>query len=280
MSPNEFQLRAALRDGEGDHIDPETVIARARAVTQARHDRRVRYGSVAAVVAVVGGIGVVASVALSGGGNDNHTARNADSANSQGQDQGGGKNAQQPIAPGALDDAAKVPCPTLAPNLKVPGGANGQFGAGGSLFSGPVEAIKICAYQQQRGVPVPDATGQPMNTVLTRQLATELAASLDAAPKQRPTTTCPLYQSANGKTIVIIGVSTSGQPMKPITATVAQNPCNLPVTNGTAIRYNWAPPASLSTFIAKLRPVNGGPVNGGPIKISPSGKFTGSPIQS
>ncbi len=70
MSPNEFQLRAALRDGEGEHLDPDTVVARARAVTRARRDRRVRYLSVAAVVAVVGGIGTVAGVALSGGNHD------------------------------------------------------------------------------------------------------------------------------------------------------------------------------------------------------------------
>jgi hypothetical protein len=292
MSPNEFQLRAALRDGEGDHIDPDTVIARARAVTQARHDRRVRYGSVAAIVAVVGGIGVVAGVALHGGGTNNNATSSADSqkatgssAAAAGADAKGGGAANAPIAPGPMADAAAVTCPTTAPSLKLPGGggANNQFGAGGSLFGGKVEAIKVCAYQQNRAEAVPGPNGQPLNTVLVGEQATELAASLDAAPKERPRTPCPLYRTGNGKTIVIIGISTSGAAMRPITATVQQNPCNLPVTNGTAVRYNWTPPGSLMRFIAKLQPIIGGPIKvppSGGISVAPSGKVTASPIRS
>ena len=44
MSPNEFDLRAALRAGEGETLDPDSVLSAARA---ARHDRRVRIASVA-----------------------------------------------------------------------------------------------------------------------------------------------------------------------------------------------------------------------------------------
>lgn len=279
MSPNEFQLRAALRDGEGEHLNPDTVIARARAMTQARHDRRIRLASVAAVVAVVGGIGVAGGIALNGGGNDKTASSvdaNRSASGSSGAADGAPNAANEPVAPGPMADALAVACPDTAPALQTPGSAaTGQFGAADSLFSGPVESIKICGYQQQSREPVTAADGQPMNTVLTGQQATALAASLDAAPKIRPKTPCPLYLSANGKTIVIIGLSTSGQAMKPITATVAQNPCNQPVTNGTAIRYNWAAPGSLTGFIAKLQP-NGG----GPIRVIPSGKVTGSPVRS
>jgi hypothetical protein len=276
MSPNEFQLRAALRDGEGEHLDPEAVISRARAVTQARRDRRVRYLSVAAVVAVVGGIGTAAGITLSGGGG------NSSSANMRMSTANGGGAAQSnaakpPAAAGPSGRAAAIACPGEAPVLRIPaGGSSGQFGAGRSLFSGPVEAIKLCAYDQQTRTPIPDQGGQTISTVLTGAPATALAASLDAAPKTRPHTPCPLYLSANGKTLVIIGLSTSGQAMPPITAVVAQNACGLPVTNGTAMRWSWSAPGVLTSFIARLAPAHGG----GAISVHPSGKVTGSPVRS
>jgi hypothetical protein len=282
MSPNEFQLRAALRDGEGEHLDPDTVIARARAVTRARRDRRVRYLSVAAVVAVVGGIGTAAGIGLSGGGE--HRNSGAGSAQQMsttgGGAVGGQKNPEKrAMAPGPLARAAAVACPATAPPSVLPvsgGNVTGHSVPGASLFSGAVEAIKICAYQQQSRAPIVGADGQPMNTVLTGARATQLAASLDGAPKTRPSRPCPMYLSAEGKTLVIIGISTSGKPMRPITAVVAQNPCNQPVSNGRQVRYNWSAPASLNTFIAKLAPAHGG----GAVPVRPTGKVTGSPVRS
>jgi hypothetical protein len=170
-----------------------------------------------------------------------------------------------------------VPCPAKAPALRTPGGGgNSQFGAGGSLFSGPVEGIKLCAYEQQSRKPIEDSSGKTANTVLTGAAATALANSLDAAPKRRPKTPCPMYLSADGKILIIIGVSaTSGRPMNPITAVVAQNPCGQQVTNGTAVRYGWAAPRILTGFIARLRTANGGVV-----PVQPTGKATASPIRS
>ena len=166
MSPNEFQLRAALRDGEGDSIDPDTVIMRARAMNQARHDRRIRYLSVAAVVAVVGGIGTVAGVALTGGDNGGSHST-ADSARKAANSEAGGaatapSAAGKPIAGGPMARAAAIPCPATAPTLQLPGGGgSGQFGSNGSLFSGPVESVKICAYQQQTRARSRAATARP-----------------------------------------------------------------------------------------------------------------------
>ncbi len=167
--------------------------------------------------------------------------------------------------------AAAVPCPAVAPGV-----LRGGMAAGAPLFRGPVEAVKVCAYQQQNRTPIVGTDGRTMNTVLTGAAATQLAASLDGAPKTRPRTPCPMYVSAEGKTLVIIGLSMSGQPMPPITAVVAQNPCNQPVTNGTAVRFNWSAPALLNTFIAKLAPAHGGGAVPGP----PTGKTTGSPVHS
>jgi hypothetical protein len=282
MSPNEFQLRAALHDGEGKRVDPDTVMARARGMQQARHDRRVRYASVAAVVAVVAGIGVVGGIAVNGGGHHNTAAGGVGDNAAVAPGQNRGAKVPQPAvaAPGPLRDAQSVACPAAAPTLKTPAGAGGttrgQFGAAGSLFSGAVESIKICAYAELGGVAIPAADGTPVNTVLTGQRATAFAASLDAAPKQRTGDLCPLYLLSDGKTLVIIGVSTTGQAMKPITATVHQNPCNRPVTNGTAIRYNWSPPSSLNSFLTSLPNTGVSPAP----HITPSGKNIGSPIRS
>lgn len=280
MSPNEFQLRDALRTGEGERVNPDIVIARARGMAQTRHDRRVRFGSVAAVVAVVGGIGVTGGIFLNDGGAKHSTSSaggGAKSANDRAAP--GAKNnnpARNPVAaPGPLRDAQAVPCPASAPKPATPGPADP--GAAGPLITGPVESVKICAYAQLGGVAIPRADGTPENTVLTGQRATALVSSLNAAPKTRPSQICPHYLNANGKILVIIGLSTSGQAMPPVNATVSQNPCNLPVTNGAAIRFNWSPPSSLTPFLAAL-PNTGG--SGGPIHETPTGKVTGSPIQS
>jgi len=274
MSPNEFQLRSALRDGEGEHVDPDTVIARARGTLQARHDRRVRYGSVAAIVAVVGGIGVAGGIALRGGGHN--TAASGGSKQSTTDRAVGAAGGQVngaenlPGVPGPQANALAVACPATVPQFTSAGPPRDGTG---SLFSGPVESMRLCAYQQQGGAPIVGPDGNQVSTVLTGQQATGLAASLDAAPKTKPKNPCPLYLSAAGKTLVIIGLSTTGQAMKPITVTVAQNPCGLPVTNGTAIRYDWSPPKSLDHFIAQLRPAD-------TPGIAPSGKVTAAPIQS
>jgi hypothetical protein len=281
MSPNEFQLRSALRDGEGEHVNPDTVIARARGVQQARHDRRVRYASVAAVVAVVGGIGVVGGVALSGGGGSDKTS-SASKNGATTSDQGaagagnGGRSAaskpsQAPVpAPGPMHDAATVPCPDSPPRLVVPGGGGtGQFGAKGSLFSGPVTAVKVCAYASSTVGVVP-------STALTGENATDLAKSLDAADKALPASMkcpggpAPIERAA----LVIIGLDTDGNQMKPVVVTLS---CPTRVTNGTALRFNWTPPANITRLINQG--IRADP-SGGPISLPPPGKVTGSPIQS
>jgi hypothetical protein len=278
MSPNEFQLRAALRDGEGDSIDPDTVIVRARAMTQARRDRRVRYLSVAAVVAVVGGIGTAAGITLSGSGNGTENSSGAGGAMPAQRSAAARPNAPggANTAPGPLAVTSAVRCPATAPTLRTPAGSpNDQFGAAGPLFSGPVEGIKVCAYEEQSRNPIEDSSGRTANTVLTGPAATALATSLESAAKGPPKVMCPMYVTANGKILVIIGVSTSRRPMNPITALAAQNACGRPVTNGTAVRYNWGPPRVLSDFIAQLRTGEGGTV-----PVQPTGKATGSPIRS
>ncbi|MCU1658462.1 MAG: hypothetical protein JWO57_3118 [Pseudonocardiales bacterium] len=285
MSPNEFQLRAALRDGEGYRLDPDTVLARARAAQSARRERRVRYGSIAAIVAVVAGIGVAGGIALGGG--DKHTSNSSagsaaserSAAGSSGYGASSGKAAatSAPVAPGPLAKAAAVPCPSTLPHLSTPGGGGtGQFGATGPLLSGAVEAVKMCAYADATGALLTGQNGAQLTSVVTGASATALAASLNGASTAPLPTSCPPYQAADAKSLVIIGVSTSGQAMKPVVAKVAPTPCNQRVTNGTAIRYGWTPPANLAAYLDAVRHAGQPSAQ----SVAPSGKVTGSPLHS
>jgi hypothetical protein len=95
--------------------------------------------------------------------------------------------------------------------------------------------------------------GTPVSTVLTGAQAATLATSLNGASKTPTPGPCPLYRTADGRALVFFAVSPDGSALPPVTATVAQNPCNLPVTNGRAVRYNWTPPALLDPFVAEAR---------------------------
>jgi hypothetical protein len=271
MSPNEFQLRSALREGEGERVNPDTVIARARGMQQARHDRRVRYGSVAAAVAIVGGIGVVGGLAL-GGGHSNKTSSAGGGGNSDRAAKQGGavvSKPNQPIPPGVASPAAAVPCPDSPPNLALPGsGGTGQFGAHGPLFSGQVQSVKVCAYAS-------GASGAAPSMVLTGENATDVATSMEDAAKTLPTSTkCPGGPAAIDRgSLVIIGVDKDRNPMRPVVVTLG---CPTRMTNGTALRYNWTPPADITNLINQR--LRSGPV--GPISLPPPAKVTGSPIQS
>ncbi|MFN2519150.1 MAG: hypothetical protein ABR604_08935 [Jatrophihabitantaceae bacterium] len=269
MSPSEFQLRSALRDGEGEHVDPDTVIARARGMQQERHDRRIRYASMAAAVTVIGGIGVVAGVALRGGGkaNSGSAAGNEDSAVVRNGAAAPAKGATAAAAPGAMADARAVPCPTTAPHLALPGGGSGQFGAHGPLFSGPVAAVKVCAYPGDG--PVTRATSPSRE--LAGQDAAALATSLDAAATNPPAGHCAGAPTTDEvSTLVVIAISTTGQAMPPVVVTLS---CPGTVTNGTALRYGWRPPPDL---VNRLPRVGGS----GATSIGPTVKATRSPLPS
>jgi hypothetical protein len=278
MSPNEFQLRSALRDGEGEHVNPDTVISRARGMQQARHDRRVRYGSVAAAVAIVGGIGVLGGVVLGGGDNKTSTASKGGGVSTSGGQAQDGARAPSGVVPAApaiptqpiASGPVAVPCPSSPLQLAVPGGGGtGQFGAQGPLFSGPVEAVKVCAYASSTSRVVP-------STVLTGENATNLTKSLDDSAKTLPASIkCPAGPAPTDRgSLVIIGLDKDGNQLKPVVVTLG---CPTRATNGTALRYNWTPPANITNLIIQgVKSVPGG----GPFSLPPSGKVTGSPIQS
>jgi hypothetical protein len=147
------------------------------------------------------------------------------------------------------------------------------------LFSGPVESVKVCGYTE-----VGSATeSSPRGVVLTGQRADELTASLDSAATSRPAIACPVPADLT-TTLVVIGLSRSGVAMRPVVVPLI---CGGLITNGSAIRYNWKPPADLASSLPLdtapgTQPgVTTGPVTippGGPVAPS-GGRATGSPIR-
>jgi hypothetical protein len=128
--------------------------------------------------------------------------------------------------------------------------------------------MTICVFPETGG-PALESGGHPVSTVLNGSAAAQLAASLDSASKTTQPGACPLYLTAQGKLLVIVAAKPDGTLMAPVIAHVLQNPCNLPVTNGTAVRYNWSPPATLNALLDEIRAVPPSP-----------GANSGSPARS
>ncbi|MEO6886442.1 MAG: hypothetical protein ABI232_09190, partial [Jatrophihabitantaceae bacterium] len=129
MSPNEEQLRRALRSGEGEPLDAAAMITHARTV---RHTRRVRLTSVAATVFAVAAVGIGSAVAF---GTHHASTPAADPGSSTHPTDGSTLRVTATAA--NPSPTAQVNCPVTVPHLMLPGGGgSGQFGANGPLFDG------------------------------------------------------------------------------------------------------------------------------------------------
>jgi hypothetical protein len=253
MSPSEDQLRAALRHGEDDlgPISADRIIARAAEI---RHRRRIGVASALAAAAVVAGIGTGIGISATSG----HTAasnRSAESlANGGSAPSAPNKNAAAGNAAGGAPVAGTsgaVACPRVMPDRRVPEGGETT----GSFFTGPVAAFDLCLYPQLAR-PTTSATSRlPLHTTISGTDAAQLARSLDAAATSPDPKPCPLIRSANVAELVMTPFGTNNGAaatlvrMPPIVAYVFDNPCNQPVSNGTAVRYNWTPPPALRPFL-------------------------------
>jgi hypothetical protein len=288
MSPTEFDLRAALREGEGDGPDVDGVIAHGRA----RHaQRRVRALSTAAAVVVVVCAAAGGAVLWNTGGSGGHD--NASNAAAGGQayssrsSDANGKLAQ-PVRPasGATKsdqrNAAARPatqCPPTVPSDLVPvGGNQAKSGSSGPLFTKPVQRVVVCSYgtpsQAQGRIPVTAARLE-----LSGDRARRLVASLNNAAKVGTTVPCPSSATTDRHELAIIGIAADGTRAATVTATLTNPACNVQVSNGTAIRYQWAPPPDLQPVLVTLTPR----IAGAPETIpnhTPSGKVHGSPLSS
>ena len=270
MSPSEFDLRAALHDGEGGELNVDQVIQHARArVTQ----RRVRLLSGAAIVALVAGVATGGAL-LAGAGNGSHqNSANEQGAETSARSAAGGQGAKHrtPVeAGGAAALSTAVPGPANAPVLQgtagatscprrpppaLPGGRSPeQLGTAGPLFSKPVASVVVCGYGSTvTRVSAPNRN--PARLELHDGAATRLAASLENAAKVKPRVMCPDYRTADAQQIAIIGITADGKQAGIVTTTIGLPACDVEVTNGTAIRYNWTPPADIARQLAALNPV-------------------------
>jgi hypothetical protein len=191
MSPNEDQLRAALREGEGDRPNADLIIASVRAARRSR--RRVAWaiaGSVAVVIAIGGGV-----TALS-------MQRSGTSSTSSGAGAGGSlpvptsaAGAARAVPPAAGPQMESSPtgarplvCPDPPPTVAMPNISNGR------LLPDGITAIRICLYQVGRA----KLAG---TTELTGPAAEHLAGRLENSPLPTPTTACT---ADLGPTVVVL----------------------------------------------------------------------------
>jgi hypothetical protein len=277
VSPSEVDLRAALGDGDGDEgLDVDRVIAGAQA---ARAQRRVRLLTTAAVVVVVAG-GAVGGSVLFGDNPSSQTGAGVRSAaggasrfNDNGSAAAGAPmgtdptlSARSPSGRSAAGGAPLAPtsgapaCPAAPPVYRLPGGGgSGQFGSSGPLFGGSVVTAVVCSYPSSAPV---TASSAPVRVVLTGDRARTLTDGLENAPTKKKAELCPAIRSASERKIAIIGVGSYGRRLGTVTTVVGRPACAVVVTNGTAVRYDWSPPAPLTI---ELLPRPRGGLSHGPV---------------
>jgi hypothetical protein len=244
MSPNEFQLRDALRDGEGDVPNADVAIAGA---LQLRYERRRRITSIAAAAVVVAVVGVGGTLLARSGSTGSGDAAGGAAGGSRyaggvaAVPGGGMTHGGNPQPPGVADSArgsagqfkadaaaasaAGVHCPAQFPRLMLPGGGGtDQFGSSGQLFSEPVAAMKICAYDG--GSALADSR------VLDAASATDVATQLESGSLV-VRFACPVAPDNEGS-FAIYALTPTQQQLPVVTVDLI---CPFRATNGTAVRF-------------------------------------------
>jgi hypothetical protein len=215
MSPSESELRASLHTGEGERLDADSVLARARAAKRERRRNLVAMGGAVAAVLAVGG--VVAAVQL------NHS----------------GHPQAVPTAPPTAPPATSGPAPNqLTPGQVAPGcprtppiPRSGNPNAPGDLFPADVTSITVCYFEGER---------MAASKVLDGQVAKSVAQMFNDLPLARHQM-CPLYQT--DRTIALLP-RTSGGTAPTVVGTIGG--CGQ-TTNGTVSRNATAVLAQLET---------------------------------
>ncbi len=263
MSPTENDLRAALRAGEGDGPDPSRVVA---AGQRARARRRTQLVNAAVAVALIGGLGTLGALVLSGGGNDSagnssdlgaaKAPRNALRTGGAGAPAGGSSaasaipGARSIVLPPQAAAGTAPSCPDTAPSVPAPGAGGGT----GPLFTGHPSELIVCTYASASG---PKGATK---VVLKGADAQAVVASLEAAPTTKPSGMCPQYRLADERTVRIIGRTASGKVIGTVTTTLDRPPCATVVTNGSDVRYAWTPPGELTREVGPRGGRSHGPV--------------------
>jgi hypothetical protein len=269
MSPSESDLRAALQHGDDDGlgVNANTIIAHGQAIRARRV--RILSGAAAAVVVAAGAVALAVARGDGGGSNLAGGGGAGDAGAASGSIASGAEHrrAQQvPGAPAATSAPSPAPangsvpipgsldagrCPDSAPHLLLPGGgSSGQFGSDAALFSKSVDTLVVCVY----GTTPATSSGVPGRLTFTGQQATQIVASMENAAAKPNQTPCDPGGSSTSQLLAFIGVTSGGKPLAPVTATVTVPACNVQLTNGTAVRYGWSPPAVLTGELRGLTP--------------------------
>ena len=211
MSPNEEQLRAALRQGEGEQPNADLIIASVHAARRSR--RRTVWaiaGSVAVVIAIGGGI----------------TALTLRSGNGPSAGSAGGGAGLAPALSGSANGqarrsaAAPARCPAVPPAIAPPTASSGP------LFPDGITALRICLYPWTEQTGTANLGG---STEVAGTAAQQLISRLENSPRPTPITPCT---ADLGPTVVILAsTATANAP------TVVGNlgGCG-EITNGQAAR--------------------------------------------
>lgn len=254
MSPSEFDLRAALHEGdEGDLPDAGLIIAKA---TRMRYERRKRITAIASGIAVtavvVTGFTLLVRIGSGqeSGGSAGGAAASVPRANIQagrvpvaGSSASAAQGAQS--SGDARSSAAAVACPKTFPQQALPGGGGtDQFGADSALFARPVGAVRICIYGIAGTLSgAKDAQGWT---------ATTFVQSLESGSKSPQS--CPV--AIDEGSLAVYAFASDGSQLRPVTVRLG---CPELATNGTAVRY-------VSTQLATLLPTTPPLNRGSPIK--------------
>lgn len=229
MSPSEFDLRAALHDGEGDVPDASLIMAKASRAHYERRRRIVAIASGAAAVAVVAtGITLLARSGAreeggAGGGDTAAAGAGAYPGAFQGSHRGAEPNSSATAGSGgSADKAYELACPKRFPQQALPGGGGtNQFGADEPLFNAPVAAMTVCVYgTETRSVYVDGSAAEGFASSLNSASGDDPLDCLRAEPD-----------------LAMYAVDSSGTQLRVVTATPGCMAYH--VTNGTAER--WVP---------------------------------------
>lgn len=254
MSPSESDLRAALQRGEGDDLNVDQLVLAARA--GAAH-RRARLLSAAAVVAVVAGAGVGGALIANAGGS-HPSSGTADGAALPVPVVGRNPSASSAAVPapayGAQSNAG-LACSSVAYAVRRP--AASSLAADAPLFREPVDTLLVCSYTLS-AAHYPSQASPPSAVLLRGSQARQVVASLESAPKARPSGVCPDIRSAIQHELVLIGYTSTQSAAGTVTVSLAASPCDVLVTNGRTTRYGWNPPAAVAKLLFRPAVVGGG----------------------
>lgn len=264
MSPTEKELRAFLREGEGDVPDAVSVMSNAMRVREARRKRMTTVlTSAAAAVVVIGG-----SVLLVNTGRSNDDAGNGNTGGGLAQSANGGTTSTEAAANGGADfedrrsaSSKLAPkantsqrysammglpmCPATPTHYALPGGGGlNSFGANGKMWKRTPNAMRICAYTGSTS-PVSRLAYGDQVAAIAQDVETASVTSVVGPP-------CPTdTPSTTGGTIEIYALDANRKPLKAVVFDVPA--CGaVHATNGTASRYLTKLPSELASAVAKV----------------------------